>query len=160
MAKFKNKYLISFFIIIFSGRWLFSSISTTSMYDNLFESKDYVILFKMSVNYSKYREEIASVIESKKYNKIKIKDIKNINNMISDTISKLDSIENNVKNTDIRSQIYQTRIELENTKKLVNNTIKSVNNKDKFKSNLIELESSLFRIEVYLKGLSQKISVL
>jgi len=160
MGKFKNKYLISFFIIILSYNWLCSSISTTSMYDNLFESKDYVILFKMSVNYSKYREKIASVIESKKYNRIKIKNIKDINNLILDTIAKLDSIDNNIKNTDIRAQISQTRIELENTKKLVNNTIRSVNNKSKFRNNLIELESALFRIEIYLKGLSQNISVL
>lgn len=128
-------------------------------YENIFESKPYVVIFKLSNQYSNYKVLIEKAIDSKKINKINKKDFDSMENLLLKTLDSLNSIYQKYNgNHTIKSQIYQIRFEVEESIKLIKE-IKKTNKKNKeYEKKIFKLESLFYRIEVYLKGISQNLS--
>lgn len=143
------------FVLFFIKLSVFANDSLT----NLFESKDYIILLRHSSSYASYKMEIEKIVESKKKGCIspsKIKEIKEIN---SKSLYILDKVYDSYNDVIIKSQVYQIKFEIESLNMLLDKMESYYKKTFKCEYNdILKLEKILFRIEVYLKGLSNKIS--
>lgn len=128
-------------------------------YENLFESKPYVVIFKLSNQYSNYKVLIEKAVDFKKINKINRKDLDLMENLSVKTLDKLNSVYQKYESISIiKSQIYQIKFEVEESIKLIRE-IKRTDKKNKeYEKKIFKLELLFYRIEVYLKGLSQNLS--
>ncbi|MCX7647064.1 MAG: hypothetical protein ACP5SD_01345 [Elusimicrobiales bacterium] len=153
---------ISFFLflsILFFGFSGYSQLSNIA-YENLFESRDYISVLKLSSVYASHKLKIEKAIESNKIESIKKSDLIEIEKIIPKTVEKLDSIYSSVNKSEIKSQIYQIKFELDQTSSAIKEAKNKINQKSEFKKTIYKLEYYIYRIEVYLKGLSQNLSVL
>ncbi|MEF3280427.1 MAG: hypothetical protein K6357_05610 [Elusimicrobiota bacterium] len=149
-----------FFLFLLLPHKCLSGDFTNSGYDNIFETRDYITILRISNVYSNYKLILEKAIESNKIESIKYKDIINMEDFALKTIEKLNYIYSSYKNAEIRSQIYQIKFEIEDAIKIIKEIKKINKKKNEFKKNIFKLESLFYRIEVYLKGLSQNLSVL
>jgi len=151
------KFLILFFIFSRSFN-LYSQ--KPSVFDNIFESKNYIIVLNLSNSYSKYKTKFEKYIENPKREQIKKSEITEIENLINNTNSKLDEIYSSLSRNDVKSQIYQIKFELDELSKLLEESKKKISKKEEFKKLSYKIEYYLYRMDVYLKGLSQNLSLL
>lgn len=144
--------------------WLFFGfrlVYTNDNLNNLFESKDYIILLRYSSSYSLYKMEIEKIIEGKKKNCFPISKLKEIKELNSKSFAILDKVYDTYNNVIIKSQIYQIKFEIESLNIFINKMESYYKKTSKCEYNdILKLEKILFRMEVYLKGLSNKISEL
>lgn len=145
----------SFLILVF----FISQSNIFCFYENLFESKPYVVIFKLSNLYSNYKVLIEKAIDLKKIDKIKRKDFDLMESLSVKTLDKLNSIyEKYESSPTIKSQIYQIKFEVEESIRLIIDIKRTYKKNKEYEKKIFKLESLFYRIEVYLKGLSQNLS--
>jgi len=144
------KFFVCFTLFVFSS------------YDSLLDKKDYIKIFRLSVEYEKYKKRIEDLIEGGRVNTLRIKDIKEIQFLVDKTENMInDTYSNYSNNHEIKSQLYQIKFEIDEIKNIIAGLTKAVAKKDKkFKEMVYKLEYYLFRMNIYLKGMSQKLSML
>jgi paraquat-inducible protein B len=117
-------------------------------------------VLKLSNSYSKYKTKFEKYIENPRREQIKKSEITEIENLINNTNSKLDEIYSSLNRNDVKSQIYQIKFELDELSKLLEESKKKISKKEEFKKLSYKIEYYLYRMDVYLKGLSQNLSLL
>jgi hypothetical protein len=144
------KFFVCFTLFVFSS------------YDSLLDKKDYIKIFKLSVEYEKYKKRIEDLIEGGRVDTLKIKDIREIQSLVDKTENMInDTYSNYSNNHEIRSQLYQIKFEIDEIKNIIAGLTKAITKKDRrFKEMVYKLEYYLFRMNIYLKGMSQKLSML
>jgi hypothetical protein len=144
------KFFVCFTLFVFSS------------YDSLLDKKDYIKIFRLSVEYEKYKKRIEDLIEGGRVNTLRIKDIREIQSLVDKTENMInDTYSNYSNNHEIRSQLYQIKFEIDEIKNIIDGLTKAITKKDRrFKEMVYKLEYYLFRMNIYLKGMSQKLSML
>jgi hypothetical protein len=144
------KFFVCFTLFVFSS------------YDSLLDKKDYIKIFRLSVEYEKYKKRIEDLIEGGRVNTLRIKDIREIQSLVDKTENMInDTYSNYSNNHEIRSQLYQIKFEIDEIKNIIAGLTKAITKKDRrFKEMVYKLEYYLFRMNIYLKGMSQKLSML
>jgi hypothetical protein len=144
------KFFVCFTLFVFSS------------YDSLLDKKDYIKIFRLSVEYEKYKKRIEDLIEGGRVDTLKIKDIREIQSLVDKTENMInDTYSNYSNNHEIRSQLYQIKFEIDEIKNIIAGLTKAITKKDRrFKEMVYKLEYYLFRMNIYLKGMSQKLSML
>ncbi|MCX7641620.1 MAG: hypothetical protein N2Z20_03195 [Elusimicrobiales bacterium] len=129
-----------------------------NQFENFFETRQYIILLRYSSTYSSYKLNIERLIEDKKKYNYLI-DIAKIKKLNSETSSFLDNIYNVYSDSITISQIYQVKFEIETLNRLLDDmqNFYKKNKKHEYNS-MILLEKMLYRLEIYLRGLSNRIS--
>lgn len=148
--------MVLFKIIFF----MICQLNSAGPYDNIFESKDYVVILRISSIYGSYKLKLEKAIETKRFDQIKKSTLNEIEETNKKTIEKLSSIYQSIKKNEIKSQIYQIKFELEQSNQLIEKAKTNINKKSKFKEILYKLEYDTYRMEIYLKGLSMNLSLL
>lgn len=130
-------------------------------FNNLFESRDYIILLRHSNLYSMHKLDIEKIIEGKKKVCVSISKLKNIKDLNLKVLSILDKVYDAYSDIVIKSQIYQIKFEIESFNLFIDKMESYYKKTAKCEQgDILKLEKSLFRMEIYLKGLSNKISEL
>lgn len=139
----------------------YNKIYASDSLNNIFESKDYIILLRYSSVYSSYKLNLEKIIEDKSKKKILIpsSELDKIKAFNVKTSQLLDEIHNNYKDNITHSQIYQIKFEitsLDNTIEKIMSFYKKTGRYDY--NDILRLEKAIYRMEIYLKGLSNRIS--
>ncbi len=147
------------FILIFFSFFIFST-EKESIFENIFESKDYVIIYKLSIELEKHKLKIENLIKINKLEKIRRNDLIEIEILLEKIKTKLNEIKKNRDNANIFSQIATILLEIDETKNILKKAKIELSNKKKCEKIIYEIEFYIDRLIVYLKGLSQNLSYL
>ncbi len=137
----------------------FNSYSSDEYYDNFFESRDYVVVLRFSSMYSSHKLVFEKVIESSKKLQIDPLEFEKIKKLNIKTIEFLSKIYDSYKDTDIKSQIHQIKLEIDLLNLEAEKILLDYKKYHKyFYSSIVGFEKKLYRIEIYLRGLSNRLS--
>ena len=132
-------------------------------YESILDNREYIKLFKLSIEYEKHKKSLEDIIEKNKFYALKVSDIKKIKLLIEKTENIInETYSHNSTNSLIKSQIYQIKFEIDEIKVIINDIMKNFSRKKNkvFIDNIYKLEYYLFRMSIYLKGISQNLSIL
>ncbi|MCX7905868.1 MAG: hypothetical protein N2446_04115 [Elusimicrobiales bacterium] len=140
----------------------FEKILLGNEFENFFETRPYIILLRYSSSYSSYKLNIEKIIENNKENNKKIGyfiDINKIKELNLNTSKFLDNICSIYTDSVTLSQVYQIKFEIESLNNLLNDMQLFYKKTKKYEYNsLISVERMLYRLEIYLRGLSNRLS--
>lgn len=148
--------VVLFLVLLFIP---FNSYSNDEYYDNFFESLDYVVVLRFSSMYSSHKLVFERAIEGSRKLYIDVAEFEKIKKLNTKTIEFISKIYDSYKDTDIKSQINQIRLEIELLSLQADKIISDYKNYHKyFYASVVDFEKKLYRIEIYLKGLSNRLS--
>lgn len=130
-------------------------------FDNLFESKDYIVLLRYSSIYSSYKLRLEKIIEGQNKKRLFISPsyLEKLASFNLKTIQLLDQLSSSYNDNIILSQIYQVKVEISLLDGIIEKTLSFYKRNGKYDYNdILKLEKAVYRIEIYLRGLSNRIS--
>lgn len=126
---------------------------------NIFETKDYIVLLRFSTIYSSHKLSVEKVIESSKKLYINPRELEDIKKLNDESFNFLSQLYENYDCADIRSQISQIKIEIRHLNSFIDSILSSYRKTLKYSyQDVVNLEKYIYRMEIYFRGLSNRIS--